>query len=59
MKKVGVIIGSTRPGRIGEQITDWVLTKLPKSDDVEYKLIDLQAWDLPMFDEIMPAIQQH
>lgn len=54
MKKVGVIVGSSRPKRIGAQVTNWVLSKLPKSDDVEYELIDLRTWDLPMFDEEMP-----
>ena len=56
MKKVGVVIGSSRPGRIGAQVADWVLTKLPKNDEVEYELIDLQKWDLPMFDEVLPPM---
>ncbi len=56
MNKIGVIIGSSRPGRIGGQVTDWVLENLPKSDDVNYEIIDLQEWDLPMFNEVMPPM---
>ena len=55
-KKVGVIIGSSRPGRIGAQITDWVMAQLPTSQDVVYELIDLAEWNLPMFNEMMPPM---
>ena len=51
MSKIAVIIGSSRPARIGGQITDWVVENLPKSDDVMYEIIDLAEWNLPFFDE--------
>lgn len=54
-KKIAVIIGTTRPGRIGENIAKWVVTKLPQ-DDTTYELIDLGEENLPMFDEPMPPM---
>ncbi len=55
-KNVGIIIGSSRPSRIGANVTDWARSKLPKSDDVVYELIDLKVEDLPLLDEIMPPM---
>lgn len=56
MNKVGVVIGSSRPGRIGAMITEWVVRNLPAADDVTYEVIDLAEWNLPMFDEMMPPM---
>ncbi len=49
--KIAVIIGSSRPGRIGLSVANWVIDLLPKTDEVIYELIDLQKESLPMFDE--------
>ena len=60
MSKVGLIIGSSRPGRIGAQVTEWVQSKLPVVVGVSYELIDLAEWDMPMFDEVMsPTMGQY
>eukprot|EP01133_Synstelium_polycarpum_P008184 gene8184-9627_t len=50
-KKVGVIMGSTRANRLGEQIADWVIASLPKQENVSYEKVDLRTWNLPYFDE--------
>ena len=55
-KKIAVIIGSSRPGRIGANITHWVVANLPKNDDITYEVIDLAEQNLPMFDEAMPPM---
>lgn len=55
-KKIAVITGSTRPTRIGANITNWVVTKLPQFDDVSYEVVDLADWDLPMFNEPLPPM---
>ena len=53
--KIGIIIGSTRPGRIGEQISKWVYKTLSQEQQgLEYELIDLAKINLPFFNE--PAI---
>ena len=55
MKKIGIIVASTRPGRVGKSIADYVLEKAPQKEHVVYELIDLQAVNLPLLDEPYPA----
>jgi NAD(P)H-dependent FMN reductase len=58
--KIQLIIGSTRPGRIGEQIAQWILSNLPQVEEFEYELVDLKEVNLPMFDEaVHPMMQQY
>jgi len=54
--RVGIILGSTRPGRRGEQVANWVLDNATKfRDDADFELVDLADFDLPLLDEPMPA----
>ena len=54
--RIGIILGSTRPGRRGEQVANWVLDTAKKQrDDVDFELVDLADFDLPLLDEPMPA----
>lgn len=50
-KNIAIIVGTTRQGRVGANISNWVLSKLPQKESVRYELVDLAEWDLPMFDE--------
>lgn len=52
--KIGIILGSTRPGRKGEQVAHWVLDQARKRGDADYELIDLADFSLPHLDEPMP-----
>jgi NAD(P)H-dependent FMN reductase len=52
--KIGIILGSTRPGRNGEAVAKWVLENASKRDDAEYELVDLLDFKLPHLDEAMP-----
>ncbi|RSN15487.1 NADPH-dependent FMN reductase [Nonomuraea sp. WAC 01424] len=56
MLKVAVIIGSTRPGRNGEAVANWVHNLAAKRTDAEFELVDLRDFDLPHLDEEMPAV---
>lgn len=49
--KIGVIISTTRPTRVGHTVADWLLKQLPKTEDVGYELIDLKEIDLPFLNE--------
>ena len=50
--KLLVIIGSTRPGRVGPLVTDWFTAKaLEHGGFDEVEVADLAQIDLPMFDE--------
>lgn len=47
MAKIGIILGSTRDDRAGLAIAQWV-TDLAQGRDVDYELIDLKAFDVPI-----------
>lgn len=52
MQKIAVIVGSTRKGRISPQIANWVLSLLQASSNcLEFELIDIADFKLPLFDE--------
>jgi NAD(P)H-dependent FMN reductase len=54
MTRIGIILGSTRPNRNGEQVANWVLEHATGRDDAEFELIDLRDYPLPHLDEPMP-----
>ncbi len=58
MTKIAIIIGSTRPGRNGKQVADWVLEQAAQRTDAEFELVDLADFPLPHLDEPMPASMQ-
>lgn len=51
--KLGVILGSTRPGRNGQAVADWVM-KQASGRPADYELIDLLDHPLPFLDESIP-----
>ncbi len=51
MLKVGIILGSTRPGRNGEAVAHWVRDLAVKRGDADYELVDLKDYDLGVLDE--------
>ncbi|HLU71116.1 MAG TPA: NAD(P)H-dependent oxidoreductase [Nonomuraea sp.] len=55
MIKIGIIIGSTRPGRSGESVARWVHDLAVKRGDADYQLVDLADFALPHLDETLPA----
>ncbi|MFB7495859.1 NADPH-dependent FMN reductase [Streptomyces sp. NPDC056161] len=52
--KLAIILGSTRPGRNGKAVADWVLAKAKERTDADYELIDLADYPLPHLDEPVP-----
>ena len=55
MSKVAIILGSTRPNRVGLQVATWVFEIARKRSNVSFELIDLEDSDLPLLDEPVPA----
>lgn len=55
MTRIGIILGSTRPNRNGEQVANWVLDLASQRGDATYELIDLRDFDLPNYDEPFPS----
>lgn len=54
MIKIGIIIGSTRPGRKAETVARWVRDLAVRRRDAEFELVDLQDFNLPLLDEAAP-----
>ncbi|MCL7377062.1 NADPH-dependent FMN reductase [Streptomyces sp. 35G-GA-8] len=52
MTKIGIILGSTRPGRNGEAVARWVYEQAKHRTDAEYELVDLMDYKLPLLDEL-------
>jgi NAD(P)H-dependent FMN reductase len=54
MTRIGIILGSTRPNRNGEQVAAWVHDIASRRDDAEFELVDLRDYPLPHLDEPLP-----
>lgn len=54
MLKVGIIVGSTRPGRVGEQVAQWAYEQAKARTDAEFELVDIEKFNLPLLDEPVP-----
>ncbi len=60
MLKIGIIIGSTRPGRVGADVARWVAEHATARGDAEYEVVDLLDYELPHLDEaVPPSLQQY
>ena len=56
MIKVGIIVGSTRPGRKAAAVAKWVHDLLKSRDDAEFEIVDIEDYKLPLLDEPVPPI---
>jgi NAD(P)H-dependent FMN reductase len=54
MTRIAIIIGSTRPGRVGESVARWVHDIANRRDDATFDLVDLRDVRLPLLDETAP-----
>jgi NAD(P)H-dependent FMN reductase len=54
MTRIGIIVGSTRPGRKAEAVAKWVQGIAAKRSDAQYEVVDIAAFNLPLLDEPVP-----
>lgn len=54
MTRIGIIIGSTRKGRRGQQVAAWVHDVASRRTDAEFELVDLLDHPLPHLGEELP-----
>jgi NAD(P)H-dependent FMN reductase len=54
MLRIGIILGSTRPGRIGEAVAHWAHQHASQRSDAAYELVDIATFNLPLLDEPVP-----
>lgn len=48
---IGIIVGSTREGRLSVQPAHWIFDKVTRTPGVTAELIDLRDYPLPFYDE--------
>lgn len=51
--KIGIIVGSTRPGRFAEHPAKWIFELAGKRDEFDVEILDLRDWPMPFFNEEM------
>ncbi len=51
MKKIQIIIGSTREGRVGDKVGNWLFELAQQRKDFQAELVDLKEWNLPLFND--------
>jgi NAD(P)H-dependent FMN reductase len=54
MIRIGIIIGSTRPGRKAETVAKWVHDIAKKRSDAQFEIVDIKDYGLPLLDEPVP-----
>ena len=60
MLKIAIIVGSTRPNRVGVTVAEWVTGLAGKRADAEFELVDVARLHLPLLDEeLPPALGQY
>jgi len=52
--RVGIILGSTRPGRNGEAVARWVYEIAKKRTGAQFELVDLKEYALPLLNDPIP-----
>lgn len=52
--KLQVVLGSTRQGRAGAAVAEWVKEIASRREDIEVELVDVAAFKLPVYDEAVP-----
>jgi len=52
--RVGIIVGSTRPGRKAEAVARWVHDIAKQRHDSEFEVVDLHEFHLPLLDDPVP-----
>jgi NAD(P)H-dependent FMN reductase len=57
MVKIGIVVGSTRPGRRGRAVADWVVSVAAQQQPTaDFEIVDLTDFALPILDEQHPAL---
>src|SRR5258705_2663595 len=60
MLKIGIIVGSTRPGRKAGAVAKWVHDILKSRKDAEFEIVDIEDYKLPLLDEpVPPSMHQY
>jgi NAD(P)H-dependent FMN reductase len=58
LPKIGIIIGTTRPGRFADGVASWLMSLLEQRKDAAFEIVDLRDYPLPFFEERLPLIYE-
>ncbi|MDU0479717.1 NAD(P)H-dependent oxidoreductase [Staphylococcus chromogenes] len=47
--KIGIILGSVRTNRVGDQIAAWALEQVASSTEHTFEIVDLKSFNLPLY----------
>ncbi len=53
--KIAILVGSTRPGRKGSAVGQWVYDAARQRDDADFELVEIDDYHLPLLDEPVDA----
>lgn len=60
MVKIQIITGSTRPGRVNNQVAEWIYAIASQRTDIDVELVDIADYNLPLLDEpVLPSMGQY
>ena len=45
--KIGIVLGSTREGRVSESVGNWVLEKTNDFKEAQFEIVDIKEFNLP------------
>ena len=54
MLRIAIIVGSTRPNRKADTVAKWVHGIAGRRSDVDFEIVDIRDYDLPLLDEPVP-----
>jgi NAD(P)H-dependent FMN reductase len=57
--RIGIVTGSTRPGRNNLAVARWVHELAAQRADASYELVDIADYNLPLLDEQLPPSFGH
>ncbi len=52
--RIGIIVGSTRPGRKALEVANWVFKNASNRENATYEIVDIADFNLPLLDESVP-----
>jgi NAD(P)H-dependent FMN reductase len=57
MTRIGIVVGTTRPGRRGHAVAEWVAAAAARRHpEADFEIVDLAGFGLPLLDEELPAM---
>jgi NAD(P)H-dependent FMN reductase len=57
MTRIGIVVGTTRPGRRGHAVAAWIAAAAARRHpEADFEIVDLADFGLPLLDEELPAM---